>query len=106
MKKIIFIVSILFIFILSSCDDVQNKFVSSSSDKITNENWFLVTHADSTDLLPCIVMEDYVLVILDTGNETQILKMEDMSGEFASFSLFMAVVLFISLIAIIIIIDR
>lgn len=94
---------IVLIVVLSSCQNTQNKFVSSDDKRITNEDWFMVSHADSSDLLPCIVMEDYILVIKDDMNKTEILKMEDMSGISATVGLVLAIFLFCSMVIVIIV---
>lgn len=81
MKKLFFVIGVLIIFALSSCDNDQNKFMPLTSSVLTEEQIFLVSHADSSDLLPCIVMEDYVLVIKNTDTEVQIMKVLDLSGK-------------------------
>lgn len=101
MKKLLGLV-VLFI-LLSSCENTQNKFLTPENERITSEDWFLVTHADSSDLLPCIVMDDYILVIKDTENETQVMKMNDMTGDFNSFALFMTILVFILIFALVLI---
>lgn len=101
MKKLFGLI-VLFI-LLSSCENTQNKFLTPENERITNEDWFLVTHADSSDLLPCIVMDDYILVIKDTENETQVMKMYDVTGDFNSFALFMIIIVIMLIFALVII---
>lgn len=76
----------LYLFALSSCkpEDRQMKFVSLNSKDITSEDIFIVTHADSTNMLPCIVMDDYVLVIKDLPNEVVVMKIKDYSSQVIS----------------------
>jgi len=98
MKKLFFVIGVLIIFALSSCNNDQNKFMSLDSSGLTEEQIFLVSHADSSDLLPCIVMEDYVLVIKDTDTEAQIMKVSDLSGNLYTVLIMLFAVLFLLII--------
>lgn len=105
MKKLL-LIGVMLLLALSSCKNNQNKFVNPEDERITQEDWFMITHADSSDLLPCIVMDDYILVIKDTDNSTEILKMEDMSAAANTFAIIAIVCLSIIMIIVIIAVNK
>lgn len=105
MKKLL-LIGVILLLALSSCKNNQNKFVNPEDERITQEDWFMITHADSSDLLPCIVMDDYILVIKDTDNSTEILKMEDMSAATNTFAIIAIVCLSIIMIIVIIAVNK